>query len=125
MRLLFILIVLLSAPLVQASEKSFQCRGDFKNSNLIFRYSLAVDGKNVRSRLMFYQADRMTKDFGWKKYVSASGKIVVDSPWSQFRAYLVPEKNMVYELVLVHPQNDVQVDDVPFSRFYCVNWVPG
>ncbi|WP_374035141.1 hypothetical protein ACES2I_04895 [Bdellovibrio bacteriovorus] len=124
MKILFTLIVLLSAPLLQASEKNFECRGDFKNSALIFRYSLVLDGKNGRSRLMFFKEDRMTKDFGWKKFVSESGKIVVDSPWSQYRAYLVPEKKMVYELVLVQPDNDVQVDDTLFGRFYCVKFLP-
>ncbi|AHZ86315.1 hypothetical protein AB1A81_04940 [Bdellovibrio bacteriovorus] len=123
MNLSAVLFVLLSVSFSQAAEKTFQCRGDFKNSNLIFRYSLMVDGKNSRSRLMFYKEDRMTKDFGWKKFASASGKIVVDSPWLQYRAYLVPAST-VYELVLAEPATDVQIDDLPFSRFYCVKFLP-
>lgn len=123
MKLSAALFVLLFVPFSQATEKTFQCRGDFKNSIQIFRYSLFVEGKNSRSRLMFYKEERMTKDFGWKKHVSNSGKIIVDSPWPQYRAYLVPEST-VYLLALVNPANDVQVDDVPFSRFYCVKFLP-
>ncbi|AFY00713.1 hypothetical protein [Bdellovibrio bacteriovorus] len=123
MKLFAALFVLLLAPGARAAEKNFQCRGDFKNSSQIFRYSLAVDGKNTRSRLTLHKDDRQTKDFGWKKYVSTSGKIIVDSPWSQYRAYLVPDST-VYVLVLVNPSSEVQIDDVPFSRFYCVKFLP-
>lgn len=123
MRALILSGLILAAWPSLAAEKNFQCRGDYKNSDQIFRYSLVVDGKNTRSRLTVHKGDRQTKDFGWKKYVSQSGKIVVDSPWSKYRAYLVPDST-VYVLALVNPANEVQVDDVPFSRFYCVKFLP-
>lgn len=106
-----------------AQEENFQCRGDFKNSNQIFRYSLTVNGAVARSRLTLFKGERLTKEFAWKKYVSTTGKIIVDSPWAQHRAYLVPSKT-VYELVLVDPATDTQLTEEPYSRFYCVKFLP-